>query len=42
MLALPPANWWRLLLWLLVGFYIYYRYGRHHSVLAKERAKEKD
>ncbi len=38
MLSLPSGNWLRLLVWLLVGFVIYFFYGRHHSVLAKIRA----
>jgi APA family basic amino acid/polyamine antiporter len=38
MLSLPSTNWLRLLVWLLIGFVIYFGYGRHHSVLAKLRA----
>jgi APA family basic amino acid/polyamine antiporter len=41
MLALPSANWLRLLAWLALGFCIYWFYGRHHSVLAKKRAQKK-
>ena len=37
MLSLPTANWWRLLAWLLAGLVIYFFYGRHHSVLQRER-----
>ena len=40
MFSLPVENWWRLIIWLGVGFVIYFGYGRHHSVLAKLRAKE--
>jgi APA family basic amino acid/polyamine antiporter len=38
MFSLPSENWWRLLGWLILGFIIYFGYGRHHSVLAKLRA----
>ena len=38
MLSLPAANWLRLFVWLLIGFAIYFFYGRHRSVLAKQRA----
>ena len=41
MLSLPSGNWLRLIVWLFVGFGIYFFYGRHHSVLAKIRAKKK-
>ncbi len=33
MFSLPRENWWRLLGWLLVGFVIYFFYGRKHSKL---------
>ena len=39
MFSLPVENWWRLLIWLLAGFVIYFGYGRSHSVMARERAK---
>ncbi|NOS99593.1 MAG: amino acid permease [Phycisphaerales bacterium] len=35
MFALPAENWWRLGIWLAVGFVLYFSYGRYHSVLAK-------
>ncbi|MBI5630631.1 MAG: amino acid permease [Elusimicrobia bacterium] len=38
MFSLPAENWIRLVVWLLLGFGIYFAYGRHHSVLAKERS----
>ncbi len=38
MFSLPVENWWRLIIWLGIGFAIYFSYGRHHSVLAKRRA----
>ena len=40
MFSLPEENWWRLIIWLLLGFIIYFSYGRKHSVMAKMRAKE--
>ena len=36
MFSLPAANWWRLIVWLLIGLTIYFFYGRHHSLLGKE------
>lgn len=41
MFSLPPENWWRLIVWLFLGFLIYFGYGRHHSVLAKMRASQR-
>jgi APA family basic amino acid/polyamine antiporter len=39
MFSLPAANWWRLIVWLLIGLVIYFAYSRHHSVLrARNRA----
>ena len=32
MLSLGLENWFRLILWLLVGLFIYFMYGRHHAV----------
>jgi APA family basic amino acid/polyamine antiporter len=37
MFSLPSENWVRLLVWLLIGFVIYFGYGRRHSVMAKYR-----
>jgi len=34
MFSLPVENWWRLLIWLLIGFGIYFAYGRSRSVMA--------
>jgi len=39
MFSLPPENWWRLIIWLGLGFIVYFSYGRRHSVLAKLRNK---
>ncbi|RXK88195.1 amino acid permease [Chlorobaculum sp. 24CR] len=33
MFSLPAENWWRLIVWLVIGFGIYFFYGRHHSIL---------
>ena len=41
MFSLPKENWYRLIIWLLIGFGIYFAYGRHHSVMAKMRIEEK-
>lgn len=35
MFSLPSENWTRLLVWLLIGFIIYFAYGRRHSVMRK-------
>lgn len=35
MFSLPVDNWLRLIVWLLVGFAIYFSYGRHHSALRR-------
>jgi APA family basic amino acid/polyamine antiporter len=36
MLSLPPENWLRLAIWLLIGAAVYFAYGRRHSLLAQE------
>jgi APA family basic amino acid/polyamine antiporter len=41
MFSLPIETWERLIVWLLIGFMIYFGYGRYHSVMARMRAKEK-
>jgi APA family basic amino acid/polyamine antiporter len=33
MLSLPAANWYRLIVWLLIGLVIYFTYSRYHSVM---------
>jgi hypothetical protein len=33
-------NWWRLIIWLLIGFVIYFAYGRRHSVMAEYTLEE--
>jgi APA family basic amino acid/polyamine antiporter len=37
MLSLPWGNWLRLFLWMVTGIAIYFFYGRHHSVMARQR-----
>ncbi len=37
MFSLPAENWIRLIVWLAIGFIIYFAYGRTHSVMAKRR-----
>jgi APA family basic amino acid/polyamine antiporter len=39
MFSLPVENWYRLLGWLLIGFVIYFGYGRHHSRIVDTSAK---
>lgn len=38
MFSLPPENWLRLVVWLVIGLAIYFGYGRSHSHLARGRA----
>jgi APA family basic amino acid/polyamine antiporter len=38
MATLPWDTWVRLVVWLLIGFVIYFGYGRRHSVLQRELA----
>lgn len=40
MFSLPAENWWRLIVWLGLGFIIYFAYGRRHSVMARMRRGE--
>jgi len=36
MFSLPAENWLRLLIWLVIGFAVYFGYGRYHSVMARQ------
>jgi APA family basic amino acid/polyamine antiporter len=36
MFSLPAENWLRLVVWLAIGFCIYFFYGRHHSILTRD------
>jgi APA family basic amino acid/polyamine antiporter len=36
MFSLPPENWLRLVIWLVIGLGIYFGYGRRHSRLGLE------
>ena len=40
MFSLPAENWLRLGVWLLIGFAIYFGYGRKHSVMARHLGHE--
>jgi len=35
MFSLAKENWYRLFIWLAIGFVIYFAYGRKHSVMAR-------
>lgn len=40
MFSLPPANWLRLGIWLLIGLVIYFAYGRRRSIMAGQVGHE--
>ena len=40
MFSLPAENWYRLIVWLLIGFVIYFSYGYKHSELRKQHEHE--
>jgi basic amino acid/polyamine antiporter, APA family len=40
MFSLPVDTWWRLLAWLLIGFVVYFGYGRRHSIMNIARKNE--
>src|SRR5947209_1821236 len=40
MFSLPAENWYRLIIWLVIGLVIYFAYGRRHSVMARHLAHE--
>ncbi len=42
MVGLPWHTWERMIIWLAVGFVIYFAYGRKHSVLAREAAAARE
>ena len=35
MFSLPVENWYRLIVWMVIGFVIYFCYGHRHSELRK-------
>jgi APA family basic amino acid/polyamine antiporter len=40
MFSLPAENWYRLIIWLLIGLVIYFLYGRRHSVMSRHTEHE--
>ena len=42
MFSLPVENWLRLIVWLVIGFVIYFLYGRKHSELNKIKPSDQD
>jgi basic amino acid/polyamine antiporter, APA family len=40
MFSLPAENWYRLIIWLVVGLVIYFAYGRRHSVMSRHTEHE--
>ena len=40
MFSLPVENWWRLFVWMGIGFVLYFTYGRNHSELRKRHHAE--
>src|SRR5437588_3535551 len=40
MFSLPAENWYRLIIWLVIGLLIYFLYGRRHSIMSRHLAHE--
>jgi len=38
---LPKDTWLRLIGWMVIGFAIYFTYGRKHSIVRQEAKKNK-
>ncbi|NNG65714.1 amino acid permease [Caldanaerobacter subterraneus] len=39
MVSLPWETWVRLIVWFVIGLFIYFGYGRHNSILAKQQTQ---
>jgi APA family basic amino acid/polyamine antiporter len=39
MAGLPRDTWMRLLIWMVIGFCVYFGYGRRHSVLQNQEVQ---
>ena len=39
MFSLPVENWWRLIVWMLIGFVLYFTYGYSHSELRRRQER---
>jgi basic amino acid/polyamine antiporter, APA family len=37
--SLPGSTWLRLVIWMIVGFFIYFLYSRRHSKVRKDLRK---
>ena len=40
MASLDVETWYRLVIWLVIGFCLYFTYGARHSVMAKQLEHE--
>jgi basic amino acid/polyamine antiporter, APA family len=40
MLSLPAKTWWRLLIWLVIGLFVYVFYGRKHSKVRRASVRK--